>query len=188
MERSVLMVGIGGQGIQLIGKTLALAATESGLNAMLAAEYGGEMRGGTSQATAVVGDGPIRALPILPRTDSAIVMHDKFSGAVPERLDADGFLMLNSSIVDPAKAEGDHTLVSLPATDMAREIDAPQAAGLLMLGAFCRLTGIADHDHLVAAMTSLLPPYRAQHAETNSRALAAGAAAVSERDLAAVSV
>lgn len=186
MEHEVLISGIGGQGIQLIGKTLAQAATDAGLHAMLASDYGGEMRGGASKSTVVVGDAPLRALPILPSAGAAIVMHDKFGGPVPERLRPGGLLMLNSSIADPGEAGGSHRLVALPVTDMAAELGAPQSAGLIMLGAFGRITGIASHEGLVAAMTSLLPPYRRQHAESNARALAAGAEAVAGQERAAV--
>lgn len=180
VEHDVLIVGIGGQGIQLVGKTLAQAATESGLNAMLAADYGGEMRGGASKTSVVIGGGPLKSLPVLPSAGAAIVMHDKFTGAVPDRLRPDGLLFLNSSIVDPSTVDaGERRVIDLPVTEMARELGAPQSAGLVILGAFASVTGIVDTDRLVAAMTGLLPPYRRQHAEANARALAAGAAAVS---------
>src|SRR5437763_12668108 len=101
-ELELLIAGIGGQGIQLIGKTLAQAATFAGKHAMLAAEYGGEMRGGPSHATVVVGEQPLRALPILPSAGIAIVLHDKFTGAVPPRLCDGGVLLGKSPIVDAA--------------------------------------------------------------------------------------
>ncbi|GLY65473.1 hypothetical protein Atai01_20920 [Amycolatopsis taiwanensis] len=164
--------------MQLIGKTLALAATDAGKHAMLAADYGGEMRGGPSNASVVIGAAPLRALPILPAVDAAIVANHKFSGVVPERLRPGGLLLLNSSIVDATAAGETHRVVEVPATGMATELGAPQAAGFILLGAFAGLTGLVDHDHLVAAMTSLLPPYRRQHAATNAAALKAGAAAV----------
>lgn len=170
MEHEVLIVGIGGQGIQLVGKTLALAATDAGLNAMLAADYGGEMRGGASKTSVVIGDGPLKSLPVLPSAGAAIVMHDKFTGPIPDRLRPDGLLVLNSSIVDPATVDaGERRVVALPVTEMARELGAPQSAGLVILGAFARVTDIVDTDRLVAAMTGLLPPYRKQHVEANAR-------------------
>ncbi len=179
-EYELLILGIGGQGIQLIGKTLAQAATASGRHAMLAAEYGGEMRGGPSQTTVVIGDRPLRSLPILASAGSAIVMHDRFCGPVPERLRAGGLLVLNSSIVDPAAAGEGYRVGSLPATDIARELGAPQTAGFVLLGAFNALTGLVTHDQLVEAMRSLLPPYRLEHAESNAVALLAGRDAASE--------
>ncbi|MDA3625545.1 2-oxoacid:acceptor oxidoreductase family protein [Saccharopolyspora sp. WRP15-2] len=180
MEFEVLLMGIGGQGIQLIGKTLALAATREGRHAMLAAEYGGEMRGGPSQSTVVIGDAPLRALPILPSAASAIVANHKFSGAVPERLRPGGLLLLNSSIVDPETAGDQHRVVPVAATALAVELGAPQAAGFVLLGAFNNVTGLVSQEALVAAMTELLPPYRREHAGSNATALAAGAEAVSE--------
>jgi 2-oxoglutarate ferredoxin oxidoreductase subunit gamma len=183
-EVQVLLVGIGGQGIQLIGKTLALAATNAGKHAMLAADYGGEMRGGPSNASVVIGSEhggePLRSLPILPSAGAAIVASHKFAGPVPERLRPGGLLLVNSSIVDGAAGRTTHRVVEVPATAMAAELGAPQAGGFVLLGGFNRLTGLVSHDGLVAAMTSLLPPYRAQHAAKNAEALAAGAAAVAE--------
>jgi 2-oxoglutarate ferredoxin oxidoreductase subunit gamma len=183
-EVQVLLIGIGGQGIQLIGKTLALAATNEGRHAMLAADYGGEMRGGPSNASVVIGAEPLRSLPILPSAGAAIVANHRFTGPVPERLRPGGLLLVNSSIVDGSAGRATHRVVEVPATAMAAELGAPQAGGFVLLGAFNRLTGLVTHDGLVAAMTSLLPPYRAQHAGKNAEALAAGAAAVAEQAVA----
>jgi len=182
-EVQILLVGIGGQGIQLIGKTLALAATTEGKHAMLAADYGGEMRGGPSNASVVIGAAPLRSLPILPSAGAAIVANHKFTGPVPERLRQGGLLLVNSSIVDGNAGRGTHRVVEVPATALAAELKAPQSAGFVLLGAFNRLTGLVADEQLVAAMTSLLPPYRAQHAATNAEALAVGAAAVAEQEV-----
>ncbi|GAA1267176.1 hypothetical protein GCM10009609_32850 [Pseudonocardia aurantiaca] len=179
-ELALLIIGIGGQGVQLIGKTLALAATAEGKHAMLAADYGGEMRGGPSNASVVIGSAPLRSLPVLPAADAAIVANHKFTGVVPERLRPGSLLLLNSSIVDPEAAGDAHRVVAVPATAMAAKIGAPQAGGFVLLGAFAALTGLVERDSLVEAMTSLLPPYRRQHAGTNAEALDAGAAAVTD--------
>lgn len=176
MERQVIVSGIGGQGIQLICKALALAATRSGSYAMLAAEYGGEMRGGPTQASVVVGDAPLRALPILPSTESVILMHHKHSEHARGRLVPGGLALINTSIVDAALLGPDVTVAGLAVTDLAREIGAPQSAGFVLMGAFLTLRPLAEPDALTEAMRELLPPYRAQHAELNARAIELGAA------------
>ena len=51
MEREVLLTGIGGQGVQLAAKVLALAATQEGREVMWLGTYGGSMRGGNTDAT-----------------------------------------------------------------------------------------------------------------------------------------
>jgi 2-oxoglutarate ferredoxin oxidoreductase subunit gamma len=177
VEREVIVTGIGGQGIQLMCKTLALAATRSGQFAMLAAEYGGEMRGGPSQASVIVGDEPLRALPILPRTSAAILMHHKHSEFALERLIPDGLLILNSSIVDPAVISIPARIAAVPVTQIAAEMGAPQAAGFVMLGAYITLREVVSAEALGIAMRELLPPYRVQHVEANLRAIDAGVAA-----------
>lgn len=173
-EHALMVSGIGGQGVQLMAKTLAQALTRQGRFAMLGAEYGGEMRGGPTQATVVVGDAPLRALPITPRAQAAILMHDRFSENAIARLEPGALCLVNSSVA-PEDTAADFDPVRIPATELAREIGAPQAGGFVMLGAYCALTGAAAHQELVDAMTELLPPYRRQHADSNARALQRGA-------------
>jgi 2-oxoglutarate ferredoxin oxidoreductase subunit gamma len=178
-EFAVRLAGIGGQGIQLIGKTLALAATRAGRHVMLAADYGGEMRGGPSNASVVVGppvaEAPrLRSLPVLPAFHAAIVANHRFTGVVPERLVPGAVLLLNSSVVDPAGAGEGYQVTAVPATRLAAELGVPQAGGFVLLGAFVALVPLVSEESLVEAMTSLLPAYRRQHAEGNARALRAG--------------
>ncbi|GGM90656.1 2-oxoacid:acceptor oxidoreductase family protein [Dactylosporangium sucinum] len=176
-EWEVVVSGIGGQGIQLLAKTLAEAATREGRHAMLAADYGGEMRGGPSKASVVVGSAPLRALPILPSAGSAILAHHRFSEHVVERLRPGAFVLANAPLVDPAHLRGDLTVATVDAKTVAQSVNAPNALGLVLLGAYNARARIVAPQELEDAMTRLLPPYRRQHAEANVRALRAGAAA-----------
>lgn len=178
MEHAVIVSGIGGQGIQLMCKSLALAATRSGLHAMLAADYGGEMRGGPSQASVVIGEQPLRSLPILPGAGAVILMHNRHSEFARERLVAGGLLLLNSTIVRAKDLQLDARTVEVPVTRMARELGAPQAGGFVMIGAYAALTGAVAPEALGEAMRELLPPYRAQHVESNLNAIRIGAESV----------
>ncbi|MGC4788046.1 2-oxoacid:acceptor oxidoreductase family protein [Micromonospora sp. DT178] len=175
MERELVVTGVGGQGIQLLAKTLALAATRSGRYAMLTADYGGEMRGGPSRAGVVIGDEPLRSLPVLAAAWSAIVVHHRFSGPALARLRPGGPAVVNVPLVDPGSLPA-MTVHPVDATAVAKSVDAPQAIGFVLLGAYNAVTGVVDPAALVEAMTELLPPYRRQHAPANARALAAGAA------------
>ena len=71
MEREVMWTGIGGQGVQLGAQVLARAAILEGRHAMLFGTYGGEMRGGHTDCTLVLADGPIETPPIVSKTWSA---------------------------------------------------------------------------------------------------------------------
>jgi 2-oxoglutarate ferredoxin oxidoreductase subunit gamma len=178
MERELMVTGVGGQGIQLLAKTLALAATREGSYAMLAADYGGEMRGGPSKAAVVIGDAPLQALPILPSAWSAIFAHHRFAEGVQDRLRPGGIVVANTPLVDPDGFRSDLRVFAVDAMAAAKAVEAPQASGFVLLGAYNALTRLVQPASLVAAMEELLPPYRRQHVDSNARAIAAGAATV----------
>jgi 2-oxoglutarate ferredoxin oxidoreductase subunit gamma len=180
VEREVIVGGIGGQGIQLLAKTLALAATREGRFAMLAAEYGGEMRGGPSKASVVIGDEPLRALPVLPSTWSAILAHHRFTESIVDRIRPGGVVVVNDKLVDPATLRPDLTVHGIDAGKIATEVASAQAVGFVLLGFYNAVTAMVAADALAAAMAELLPPYRKQHVASNERALAAGAAAFAD--------
>jgi 2-oxoglutarate ferredoxin oxidoreductase subunit gamma len=177
MQTEVMLTGIGGQGIQLCAKTLAIGATDEGHQAMLSAHYGGEMRGGQTEASVVVGDGPLRALPILPSTWSAFVMHPKYWEPVRARLRPGGVVVANGTLIDDdlgGLAVDDQQVVKVAAGDIAAELKAPMSAGLVLLGAYAAVTGLVGLDALIEAMKRLVPPYRTQHIVANEAALRAG--------------
>lgn len=174
-ELSVMATGIGGQGIQLLAKTLALGATRQGRHAMLASEVGGEMRGGPSLASVVIGDAPVRALPILESCDTMILSHHRHSERACERLVPGGLVVVNADVVDSTVIPEGAEVLLVPAVTTARELGAVQAQGFVLLGAYAARTGVVDLAHLGDAMEELLPPYRAAAAPTNRRALQRGA-------------
>jgi 2-oxoglutarate ferredoxin oxidoreductase subunit gamma len=173
LERELIVTGIGGQGIQLLAKTLALAATREGRYAMLSADYGGEMRGGPSKASVVIGDAPLRALPVLASAGSAILAHHRFSEPVLARLRPGALVLANEKLVDPAQLRPDWEIHTVDAAAIAK-----QAIGFVLLGAYNALTGLVTIDSLIAAMEELLPPYRKQFAPANADALRKGAEAL----------
>src|SRR6476661_4071801 len=92
-ERTCLMTGIGGQGVQLCAQVLARGAVHEGRHVMLFGVYGGAMRGMNTDATLVVGDGPLESPPLLSHTDTAIGIHDKYWSPVAAKL-LDGALVV----------------------------------------------------------------------------------------------
>ena len=61
MEKSILIAGFGGQGVQTLGKLLTYTANENELYVSFYPSYGAEMRGGTSNCTVVISDTEIAA-------------------------------------------------------------------------------------------------------------------------------
>jgi 2-oxoglutarate ferredoxin oxidoreductase subunit gamma len=177
VQVEVLLTGIGGQGIQLAAKTLAMAATASGRQVMMSAHYGGEMRGGQTEASVVVADERVRSVPILESVSSAYVMHGRYWPGVEARLRPGGAVVVNSTVVDDLPA-GDWRVFPVPAGDLAVAASAPMSAGFVLLGAYAGVTGLVEIDAMVDAMRQLVPSYRTQHLTANEAAIRSGAAAV----------
>lgn len=178
MEYEIFVSGIGGQGVQLIARMLAVAATAEDRHVMLNGVYGGEMRGGKSLATVVLAAHPLRALPVTAQASAAVALHDKFWDAPCARLRRDALIVADSEIANQLSPEPSHSLVSVPATRISREIGNPMVTGMVLMSAFNAITGLVSQDELRNAMLRLVPPYRAQHIAANEQALAAGASAV----------
>jgi len=182
VQAELILTGVGGQGIQLCAKCVALAAVAEGRQAMLSADYGGEMRGGKTEASVVVSDGELRTVPILPATWSSWVMSDEHWGSVRDRMRPGGVVVVNSTLVTGDLEVPECRVVEVPATETATAMGAPMGAGFVLLGAYLALTGMAGLESAKQAMTELIPPYRTQHLEANAAALDAGAALVPSLD------
>ena len=59
--------------------------------------YGGMMRGGNTDSTVVVGDGPIEAPPVVSKAWSAIAMHDEYWAPLEPKLRPGGLVLVNDA-------------------------------------------------------------------------------------------
>jgi 2-oxoglutarate ferredoxin oxidoreductase subunit gamma len=177
-EREVVMTGIGGQGIQLAAQVLCRAALAEGREIQLFGSYGGMMRGGNTEATVVVADGPVESPPTVGRAWAALVMHHEHFAPVHRLLRPGSVVLVNTTVLEGDFDREPFVVVEVPATELAGQVGNVMAASMVMLGAFGRATGIVALDSLQEAVTAALPPYRAQHAALNASALERGHAAV----------
>ena len=177
-ERELLITGIGGQGVQLAAQVIAKAATLEGRDVMFFGIYGGMMRGGNTDSTVVVADGPINAPPVVPRAWSAIAMHDEFWAPLEPRLRAGGFVLVNDSTF-AHEITAQVTVHRVGATELATELGNPLGGAMAMVGAYGALTALVSIDALVEAMCASVPSYRQQHVAANARTIRAGWESVS---------
>jgi 2-oxoglutarate ferredoxin oxidoreductase subunit gamma len=174
-----MATGIGGQGVQLATQVLARAAMAEGREVLLFGSYGGMMRGGNTDTTLVIADGPIEAPPVVPSTWSAILMHHDYWTPVRQRLRPDSVVFVNSSVFeDRTVHDGAWQIVEVPATDLAVDVGNIVNASLVMVGAYAAATGIVGLDGLEAGLDASLPSYRRQHLPMSLAALDAGYRAV----------
>jgi Pyruvate/2-oxoacid:ferredoxin oxidoreductase gamma subunit len=178
VEREVLLTGIGGQGIQLAAQVLAEAALNEGRDVQLFGAYGGMMRGGTTEATLVLSDESIEAPPTVGSAWAALVMHHEYAEPVLQRIRVGGVVLVNTSVWAGPTDRACFEVVEVPATDRATEVGNVVTAAMVMLGALGALTNLVSLDALARAVTRCVPPYRRQHIEASTLALAAGARTV----------
>ncbi len=174
MERALLLTGIGGQGIQLAAQVVARAAMAEGREVQLFGSYGGMMRGGNTDATLVVADGPIEAPPTVSEAWSAILMHHDYAQATLALLRRGSLVLVNTTVFEGHLDRDLYLVVDVPATDLAIETGNIMAASMVMVGAYAAVTGLVGMASLVDAVAESLPPYRTRHIELNAAALQAG--------------
>src|SRR5205807_9403476 len=141
-ERELLLTGIGGQGVQLAAQVIARAAVLEGREVMLFCLYGGVMRGGNSDATVVVADGPVQAPPIVSHAWSAVALHPRYWEPMRARLVPDAVVVVNSSLFDePVDLTDGGRVFPVPATQVAtEELGNPMAVSMVATGAYVALT------------------------------------------------
>lgn len=174
----MLFTGIGGQGVQLAARSLGVAAMAEGRQVMVFGSYGGMMRGGNTDATVVVADGPLRSPPTVARSWSALALHPEYWPTVGCRLRPGGFVLVEAATFGPGFEVPGCTVLAVEAAAVAATAGSPRAGGMVALGAFAAATGLVGLDALTEAAGTVLPEYRRQHAEANRRAVAAGFALV----------
>lgn len=174
LERELLVTGIGGQGVQLAAQVLARGATLEGSHVMLFGVYAGAMRGMNTDATVVIGDGPLQSPPLISHTWSAIGMHDKFWGPVARKLRDGALILVNDSTFETALDEQSYRVLRVPATDVADELGNPLGGSMVMAGAYAGASGLVGLDGLLEGMRESIPPYRTQHIASNETAIRAG--------------
>jgi Pyruvate/2-oxoacid:ferredoxin oxidoreductase gamma subunit len=179
MEHAALFTGIGGQGVQLAARTLAVAAVQADLEVMVFGSYGGLMRGGNTDATVIIGDGPLRSPPTVAWASIALVMHHEYWPAVRDRLRPGSTVVIDRSVFKgELDLPGGGAAIEIEATAVATEMGNGRGGAMVALGALAAATGLVDLDRLETAAYEVLPPYRAEHAKANAETLAAGFALV----------
>jgi len=136
--------------------------------------YGGAMRGMNTDGTVVVGDGPLRAPPLLSHTWSAIAMHDKYWAPVEAKVREHGLVLVNDATFEAPLDEARYRVFRVPATEIAATLGNELAGSMVITGAYVGITGLVGLDATIAGMRDSIPPYRRQHIEANERAIVAG--------------
>ncbi len=173
MMVKTIFSGFGGQGVLMMGFTLAHGAMSAGYHVTFLPAYGAEVRGGTANCTIVVSDEEI-ASPIASKPDYVVVMNTPSLYTFQNRVAPDGFLFLNSSIIAVAPSRHDISVFKIPSSEMAEKLGNHRAANTVMMGAFLKKTGLVPPDIYLKSMEEVMGSKKKSVIEINRKAFTAG--------------
>ncbi len=153
--------GRGGQGVVTAAELLSVAAFLEGRQAQAFPTFGSERTGAPVTAFCRIADEPIRAREPIVEPDALIVqdptvLHqvDVFGG-----VGADGYVLINTTrTLDELGLEGlgqrfrRERVVTVPATELAREHLGRPLPNAALLGAFSALTGVVSPESVASAI------------------------------------
>jgi 2-oxoglutarate ferredoxin oxidoreductase subunit gamma len=161
----VVLGGQGGQGIRFAGIVLGQACAGSGRQVASSATYGPEVRGTFVRSEVIISDERI-TYPMALNPQYALVLTQEAYDRLWPELATSGCVLFDPRAVTPATGAPQRHF-PVPIVDRAVELGEHGAANLVLLGAFCALTGLADQETLKQALPDT-------NREANEAALAWG--------------
>jgi 2-oxoglutarate ferredoxin oxidoreductase subunit gamma len=180
MNESVIMSGFGGQGILLMGQLLCYAGMHEGRNVTWMPSYGPEMRGGTANCTVMISSARVGS-PVTRFPQSLVAMNKASLDKFEEAVQAEGFLVINSSLVDRDPVRADLRVIKVPANQIAEAVGTLQVTNMAALGAYVAGRGIVSLDSVTIALRRMIPEHRKELLEVNEEALRRGAETAREQ-------
>jgi 2-oxoglutarate ferredoxin oxidoreductase subunit gamma len=178
LNEKVICAGFGGQGVMSMGQLLTYAGMVEDKQVSWLPSYGPEMRGGTANCNVIVADSLIGSPIITDDATCAIVMNlpslDKFEADIQ----ANGRLLINSSLIEKKASRDDVQAFYIPANEIALELGNARVANMVMLGAYIELTKAVKVESLHKALQKVFGGNKAHLIEINEKALERGAEAV----------
>ena len=170
MIERIIIAGSGGQGIMLLGKILAQAAMLEGKFVTWLPAYGAEVRGGTAHCMVVISSEEIGS-PYIDKADTIIIMNQPSLSRFQKRLENNGLLIINSSMVEAgAKIKA----LRYSFTDIAVELGNVRVANMVALGSYLAKKKRVSVKSILAVMKMMAPSGRDDILKINQKALDKG--------------
>ena len=187
--KSVLLVGVGGQGTILASKILTMGLIENGYDVKMSEVHGMSQRGGSVSTqvrfgkkvySPIIGEGTADLLGSFEEMEAA--RYAKY-------LKKDGKIVVNTyripsmPILSGSRTYPEHIIeslsrevptMSLDATKIATDLGNPKSANVVLLGALIKAIGMTDIDWKAIIAKAVKPKF----VEVNQKAFDAGFAAV----------
>jgi 2-oxoglutarate ferredoxin oxidoreductase subunit gamma len=168
-----IFAGFGGQGVLMMGFSLANAAMSAGYQVTFLPAYGAEVRGGTANCTVAVSDEEI-ASPISSKPDHLVVLNTPSLSTFQNRLASGGSLFLNSSIISVDSSRHDVRVFKIPSSELAEKLGNPRTSNTVMMGAFLKVTGLVPPEIYLRSIEEVMGSKKKSIIEINRKAFSAG--------------
>ncbi|WP_346356193.1 2-oxoacid:acceptor oxidoreductase family protein [Azotosporobacter soli] len=173
MMDKIILSGFGGQGVMFIGKVMAYAGLQGGLDVCWIPSYGPEMRGGTANCSVIIADQEIHS-PVIEFADAAIVLNQPSYDKFVSRIKPGGVMVVNSSIISVGEGRSDIKIVELPASDIANDLGRPALANMVCLGALLPSLSLVGMEKVEKAMDVVVGKKKPEMYEMNVAAIRKG--------------
>ena len=173
MTHEVIMAGFGGQGLLFSGKVLAYAGLIENRELSWLPSYGPEMRGGTCNCSVIVSDEPVGS-PIIAHPNILMVMNEPSLDKFEDTVTPGGTIFVDSSLIARKVKRTDVDVVYIPATQMAKEMEATSLANMIILGAIVAKLGLVKDETVVTALKETISARKAALLDLNLKAIEVG--------------
>lgn len=169
----IIIAGFGGQGVLFLGRVIAESAILQEKNATLMPSYGPESRGGISNCHVIVSDEEI-GLPIIDHPNVLIVFNQESMDKFEPKLNKDGLLLYNSSLIETKPERTDIEAVAVPFTEIAKKLGNMQVLNMIAFGVYYKLKKTIDLDLVLNyTLPKLLREKKVVYDQTNEKEIAA---------------
>jgi len=154
----IRLAGFGGQGIVLAGMLLGMAGVMENLNVANANSYGAQARGSACKAEVILGKKAI-LFPHVLKSDILIALSQEAYELFLPDMAEDGTLLIDPYHVKTGDVlSAPYLTYEIPATQTAlNAFKTPQAANIVMLGAFTLLTNLVSKENITRAVKENVP-------------------------------
>lgn len=168
-----IFAGFGGQGVLMMGYSLANAAMIEGFHTTYLPSYGAEVRGGTANCTVAISDEEI-ASPVASAPEYVVILNTPSLYSFQNKIASGGGIFLNSSIVDRRPSRKDVQVFEIPAGEIAEKLGDPRTTNIVMIGAFLNKTGLVKPESYLSSLKKIMGERKKAAMNINKSAFSAG--------------
>jgi len=153
----VRLSGTGGQGIVLAGQILGQAVSlyEKGKFATFTQSYGPEARGGSCCAEVVILDEFV-GYPYVISPQVVVIMSQEAYNKYATNLGPETLVIIDPDLVKPNTSQN-LKILSIPATNLAREMGRVVVANIIMLGFLAAVSNVVSSEALKKSILATVP-------------------------------